>query len=405
MSTLSIKQKIMFHLYRFRRVGEWETFNLPWEMTQDGVATSLMISRAHSCLELKNLEEKGFVTNRVAHVKGGKTKRKVYFLTDKGLKEYERIRPMAGENDILADLIGPGNTEEDEDLSKNRVTDALGCICVLRAPVPKDIFPVGSIPVVRVDDNKMAVIDSRSKTSIINMATEEQLKTWHSMAADVWLDHWEELDDNITSIHERIYHLVRAGRNIDACRLISANIFDLIFTCNEDLHDSLRQLDDIPDRFIIDVLRLRIEADRESDDLEDMRASIDRLSDHDPVLSRMYMSDLVYCNGDTQKAMEMLSELDGIPMVRLRMTKILIDSGDLKKAKEILSSIKVMGSVNGTEIGVERFILMARIEKMEGHDSDAYSLLMKAKASVTDRGKRRIGLILRSMDLRMLDSS
>ncbi len=401
MSSLSIKQKVLVHLYRFRNVSEREMFNLPWEMTQDGVATSLMISRAHSCQELKILMDKGLVWERLAHVKGGKTKRKIYMLTASGLDEYERIRPVAGEDEILSDIINRSDdTESESIISKNRISDSLGCICVLRTPVPKEIFPFANIPLIRVDENGMSMIDSRSKDSVLRVANESQIKRWHSMAADLWLDHWEELDDRITSIHERIHHLVLAGRNIDACRLISTNVFDLIITCNEDLHDSLLQLDDIPERFMIDVLRVRMEADKESGDLDDMRSTIDRMSAFDPILSKMYLSDYASCKGFDDEAMRILSELDDIPMVRLRMAKILIGSRRLDEARKILSTLRIADPMNGTEIGVERFVLMARLEKMEGHDDDAYSLLMKAMASVNEKGRRRIELVLSSMDLR-----
>ena len=49
------------------------------------------------------------------------------------------------------------------------------------------------------------------------------------------------------------------------------------------------------------------------------------------------------------------------------------------------------------DIAVEKFILLARIDKAEGKDSDCYAHLMKARASVPEKGKRRIDLLIHSM--------
>ncbi len=50
----------------------------PWEATQDGIAQSIGISRAHVALEMKRLSAQGRIDAFRAHVKDGKTRRFVY---------------------------------------------------------------------------------------------------------------------------------------------------------------------------------------------------------------------------------------------------------------------------------------------------------------------------------------
>jgi hypothetical protein len=50
----------------------------PPEATQDGIAAALDLTRAHVALELKRLMAKGDVEQLIAHVTGGKNRRRVY---------------------------------------------------------------------------------------------------------------------------------------------------------------------------------------------------------------------------------------------------------------------------------------------------------------------------------------
>ena len=59
MVTLSIGQRIIMHLDRFKMTDSSEIYNIPWDLTQDGIATSIRISRAHASIELKKLRGRG----------------------------------------------------------------------------------------------------------------------------------------------------------------------------------------------------------------------------------------------------------------------------------------------------------------------------------------------------------
>ncbi len=98
--------RIVLHLAQYSRYRE--QFECPKEISQSGIAEALGISRAHAALELKKLKEKDEeVEERLAHIKGGKTRRKVYFLTFKGRIEGERLKKFVLKKKIaIKDLNG-----------------------------------------------------------------------------------------------------------------------------------------------------------------------------------------------------------------------------------------------------------------------------------------------------------
>ena len=58
MPEFTVGERILLHLYNYRTVDLNDYFNIPWDITQDGISTSLRISRAHASLELKKQKEK-----------------------------------------------------------------------------------------------------------------------------------------------------------------------------------------------------------------------------------------------------------------------------------------------------------------------------------------------------------
>ena len=62
----TVGERIVVHLSGFLRHAD--AFEVPLEMTQDGIGSALGISRAHVALELKRLRVAGKVEERMAHV-------------------------------------------------------------------------------------------------------------------------------------------------------------------------------------------------------------------------------------------------------------------------------------------------------------------------------------------------
>jgi tetratricopeptide (TPR) repeat protein/DNA-binding MarR family transcriptional regulator len=90
---VTVGERILVHLSGFLR--HTDAYECPIEMTQDGIAASLALSRAHVALELKRLKEAGRVVQRMAHVVNARTRRKVYDLTPAGQEIARRMREHA----------------------------------------------------------------------------------------------------------------------------------------------------------------------------------------------------------------------------------------------------------------------------------------------------------------------
>ncbi len=93
MTGATVGERIVVHLSGYLRHAD--AYEVPVEMTQDGIGAALSISRAHVALELKRLRAAGKVEERMAHVAGARTRRKVYELTPAGQELARRMRDFA----------------------------------------------------------------------------------------------------------------------------------------------------------------------------------------------------------------------------------------------------------------------------------------------------------------------
>ncbi len=100
---VTVGERIVVHLSGFLRHAD--AYEVPPEMTQDGIGFALGISRAHVALELKRLRTAGRVEERMAHVATAKTRRKVYVLTPSGQEIARRMREYARTRSVT--LITP----------------------------------------------------------------------------------------------------------------------------------------------------------------------------------------------------------------------------------------------------------------------------------------------------------
>ncbi len=87
--SLTVEEKILIHLMQFLKYyDQWE---VPFDMTQEGVAGSIGIARCNVSRAMKKLTEKRYIEEKIAHVKGAERRRKVYFLTQTGHLEAAQI--------------------------------------------------------------------------------------------------------------------------------------------------------------------------------------------------------------------------------------------------------------------------------------------------------------------------
>ena len=108
---LTVSERILFHLNAYAKYED--KYESPFDVTQDGISQACSISRAHAAIELKKLKAGGIVDERLSHVRRGKSRRKVYFLTISGkskaadvvqyVKEFS-ITPMVDASKISPEL-------------------------------------------------------------------------------------------------------------------------------------------------------------------------------------------------------------------------------------------------------------------------------------------------------------
>jgi len=89
----TIGDRMIAHLSGYDRYED--EYDCPVELTQEGIGRALGISRPHVALEVRRQVADGRVRQRLAHVRGSRNRRKVYFLTLTGHARLAELREAA----------------------------------------------------------------------------------------------------------------------------------------------------------------------------------------------------------------------------------------------------------------------------------------------------------------------
>lgn len=387
MTALTIRERIILHLGVYDMLDPDDVFNIPWDLTQDGIASSLRISRAHASIELKKLKMTGRVVERHAHIKGGKTKRKSYFLTPTGMNDASRIKEYVEEEGIdIMPLLDMKRCDPNAlmDSMDDESKTVLGLACVLRCSVRRDTLPETKQSIVPVDVTGYVIISDEVKRNVLSVLEAEDIAKLHSTAADYWLAA-EEPDRQ-----ERLYHLVRAGRMIDACRLIVNERNELMDNMNEDLLDILSEMTDIPERFVHDVLSMRITAALEFDDIDMAEKDAMALMTTDGNAA-VYLADVFLAKGLPADALKIVEPLEGSIARDLRIAKAFSDMDRLEESRGLLEKVKSDISRSGDlELLYDVYAALSRVCIRMGVPEDALMYLNKARGGAGARDMRRI---------------
>ena len=216
-----------------------DVYEAPIDISQDGIAAALRISRAHAALELKKLKEGKEVSERLSHIKRGKTKRKVYFLTRQGEERAKNINQFAEDNSI--------DLSQYQDIRKCRGPELWKTLDEKHKPVvsmsvfsgdPSEgtSFLRSSVSLLPVDQNGMVDLPKELKDYVVSITNPEKLRDYHSFAADYWM-HWGD-------IREVLYHLVGARRFVDAEIMVCSSMKELLLQADEDLVDIISNIRD-----------------------------------------------------------------------------------------------------------------------------------------------------------------
>ena len=107
---LTVGDRMLLHLGRFDYLDYQKSYEVPFDITQDGCAIALHISRAHVSQELKKLRNKGWARQMLAHVKGGPVNRNAYFLTNEGMMARINSLKKMEEDGLTLDILFPDRT-------------------------------------------------------------------------------------------------------------------------------------------------------------------------------------------------------------------------------------------------------------------------------------------------------
>ena len=96
---LTVEKRILLHLHKYSRTYQ-DAWEVPNAMSQEGISEALDILLNNVSRAMKDLKSEGKVTERLAHIKGGRRKRRAYFLTEEGSRLAEEIRKSIIENEV-----------------------------------------------------------------------------------------------------------------------------------------------------------------------------------------------------------------------------------------------------------------------------------------------------------------
>lgn len=237
MNKVTLADRTLLHMYRYRHIPPTIELGAPKEITQDGVAEVLSISRSHAALLTNRLEEAGFLVSGKARINGVNCRvpRKVYFITNAGIEECRSMLSAKGDPNIDLDAgIVPTNINYCSSATfwglPLEERTAIGCLMVLRVPVRRS--DVGEDPpqLVPFDYKGKLSIKPETKRWYIQRADTDSLRGWHSAAAD-WCA------DKGCDPKERLYHLFRSNRKREAARLIREERYKLMDRPDKEARD------------------------------------------------------------------------------------------------------------------------------------------------------------------------
>ncbi len=102
-TSVTYKDKLLIHLRDY--LNRQDDDLLPEEVTQEGIARGVNMSRTHVSRVAKDLTEEGFLKENLAHVKGGGRKLKTYTLTGKGIAAADGVISQLRDIRVIKDGV------------------------------------------------------------------------------------------------------------------------------------------------------------------------------------------------------------------------------------------------------------------------------------------------------------
>ena len=390
MSSLTVAERILLHLSRFM---DYENeYDVPLDISQDGISLALRISRAHAAVELKKLKEAGEVTEKLAHVNGGKARRKSYFLTPMGFERSKKLDEFARKEGIdimpLLDLkrCEPRQLWESFSPEQQRI---FGQACVFRVPIPRDLLPSTSQSILPLDADGSVSIPENIRSNVLQVLAEDDRREWNSFAADYWLQEG--------NYRERLHHLLEAGRGREACMLIRDRKEMLLQSSDDDLHGMLCGIQSIPDKFKADVHELQAKVALEVGDRLRAESLLQEMAGRDLErhLALILQGEMHLNDGEFQEALESLQEarehMTGIDVqMECMIAQSLCGVRRYKEGQDLLQTLLERNMETGSAAGTDLiYYNMGLLLHRMGRSDDALRYLSKGIGMVGDGPKAK----------------
>ena len=385
---ITVKERILLHLARYSNVLPGQIYNVPFDLTQDGIAMVVGITRAHASIDLKKLGETGLVMNWLAHQKGARSKRLVYSITKEGLTRAEeskgRLIQEGIDIDVLLDMRRCDPETKWNSLSEAD-RDVFGKVCVLRVPIPRDTFPPTPTGVLPTDAAGMASIPRETALRYLDKVSMDTVRGWHSWAADYWLEKG--------AVQERLYHLVEAGRTAEAGKFARAHQYELTSNPNEDLLRSLGIINqENPGNDTILWMRSQTAfACKSTDALKACLKDLRKLGSPMAELTQAQIDILNKEYEDAANCADNVYAQTRHPAAAMLLAKALLCMGDTETAESIvIDAIEAMERIGDVTYLDEVLRARAEIAYSKGDKDSAIALLGKAKAAAPDYKKHEL---------------
>ncbi|MCK9323611.1 MAG: hypothetical protein M0P07_06660 [Candidatus Methanomethylophilaceae archaeon] len=372
------KERLILHLSRFPGIDSSISYNVPFDLTQDGIASVLGISRAHACIELKKLEELNMVGSWSTHVKTAGSKRKAYYLLSKGWSESETLKTKLESTGVAIDTLLDMKRCDPQVLWEKlnpEDRDTFGLACIFRVPIPRKTLPNTNTSVIPTDFYGLVQISDNVKEKYVGVADPEKIRAWHSRAADWWTDNGDDMQ-------EKLYHLSKAGRNIEACKLLLKNSEEFLDNPNDDLLNILKDVTPVP-KYAEQIYELRANIALDCDNIADALYCANILDDYKTVKPSLIRAQANMMTGNADKAYETSAKIfedKELPSAAIIAAKALFILEKYNEAETYLSSAYKILSENGEASHIDEIlILRASIAYRHGNTDECLSYLSKAR--------------------------
>ena len=263
---------------------------------------------------------------------------------------------------------------------------AFGCACAFDMPVDQSILPPVTGVTLPTDMNGKVSIDEGLRKKFLESVSDEERASFHGYAANYWFDKkLKKADDFYECIHELLFHYVESGRNRDACKLISSEVYYFINSIDDELHDIVKRVRPV-EKYGKDVLMLSIDICLEYGEMDEADALIKKLSEVNSDCASTYRFDYEMRQGNRDAARAAIADIwQSYPMAGIRWASLLREEGKYEEARRTLDSIKgAMYDMELANFQIEKYVELARIDSAEGRYEDAYQRLSKVRASANN---------------------